>query len=115
MRCRTKRPIQQAYEETTESGRRAARGTCPVCGAKMFTFLQLVAMTKEPTAEEDLDRLMAERNLDAIVIEGPDGFASANPDFSYMTNGVQLTGAVIKKRGEPADDRYPHHGAPAGR
>ncbi|MFN8569584.1 MAG: DUF5679 domain-containing protein [Kouleothrix sp.] len=39
MRCRTKRPIQQAYEETTESGRRAARGTCPVCGAKMFTFL----------------------------------------------------------------------------
>lgn len=52
--------------------------------------------------KQDLDRLMAERNLDAIVVEGPDGFASANPDFSYMTNGVQLTGAVIKKRGEPA-------------
>ena len=52
--------------------------------------------------KQDLDRLMAERNLDAIVVEGPDGFASANPDYTYMTNGVQLTGTVIKKRGEPA-------------
>ena len=39
MRCKTKRPIQDAHRETTESGRPAARGTCPVCGANMFTFL----------------------------------------------------------------------------
>ena len=39
MRCKTKRPIQNPRHETTESGRPAARGTCPVCGAKMFTFL----------------------------------------------------------------------------
>ena len=39
MRCKTKRPIQHAHRETTESGRPAARGTCPVCGANMFTFL----------------------------------------------------------------------------
>ena len=39
VRCRTKRPMQHAHEETTESGRRAARGSCPVCGANMFTFL----------------------------------------------------------------------------
>lgn len=52
--------------------------------------------------KHDIDRLMAERNLDAIVVEGPDGFAGANPEFNYMTNGVQLTGTVIKKRGEPA-------------
>jgi hypothetical protein len=39
MRCKTKRPIQNAHHETTESGRPAARGTCPACGAKMFTFL----------------------------------------------------------------------------
>ncbi|HJZ49697.1 MAG TPA: DUF5679 domain-containing protein [Roseiflexaceae bacterium] len=39
MRCKTKRPIQNVHHETTESGRPAARGTCPVCGAKMFTFL----------------------------------------------------------------------------
>lgn len=39
MRCKTKRPIQNARRETTESGRPAARGVCPVCGANMFTFL----------------------------------------------------------------------------
>lgn len=39
VRCKTKRPIAGAHEEITESGRRAARGTCSVCGAKIFTFL----------------------------------------------------------------------------
>ena len=39
MRCKTKRLIQNAHRETTESGRPAARGTCPICGANMFTFL----------------------------------------------------------------------------
>jgi len=38
-RCKTKRSISNAHEETTESGRRAARGICPVCGGNMFTFL----------------------------------------------------------------------------
>ena len=39
MRCKTKRLIQNAHRETTESGRPAARGTCPICGSNMFTFL----------------------------------------------------------------------------
>jgi hypothetical protein len=39
VRCKTKRTISDAHEDITESGRRAARGLCPVCGAKMFTFL----------------------------------------------------------------------------
>jgi hypothetical protein len=39
MRCKTKRPIQNARRETTESGRPAARGVCSICGANMFTFL----------------------------------------------------------------------------
>src|SRR5215212_3038439 len=59
-------------------------------------------MSEEQLVKRDLDRLMAERNLDAIIVEGPDGFASANPDFTYLTGGVHLTGTVIKKRGEPA-------------
>lgn len=37
--CRTKRPMINTHEETTENGRRALRGTCEVCGAKMFRFL----------------------------------------------------------------------------
>ncbi|HEX9438647.1 MAG TPA: M24 family metallopeptidase, partial [Roseiflexaceae bacterium] len=52
--------------------------------------------------KRDLDRLMAERNIDALVVEGPDGLGSANPDFNYFVNSADLTGIVIKKRGEPA-------------
>ncbi|HEX9371615.1 MAG TPA: aminopeptidase P family protein, partial [Roseiflexaceae bacterium] len=52
--------------------------------------------------KSDIDHLMAERNLDAIVVEGPDGFSSANPDFNYLVGGVRLTGTVLKRRGEPA-------------
>ena len=50
----------------------------------------------------DLDRLMAERNIDVIVVEGPDGLGSANPAFNYFVKGEHLTGLVIKKHGEPA-------------
>jgi hypothetical protein len=49
VRCKTKRAISDAHEETTESGRRAARGTCPVCGANMFTFL--ATNDEEPAAK----------------------------------------------------------------
>ena len=45
--------------------------------------------------KRDIDRLMAERNLDWIIVEGPDGFAGANPDYTYLTNGEQLTGAQV--------------------
>ena len=51
--------------------------------------------------KQDLDRLMADRAIDAIVVEGPDGLGSANPDFNYFVKGAHLTGTVIKKRGEP--------------
>src|SRR4029079_14892703 len=44
---------------------------------------------------------MAERNIDAIVVEGPDGLGSANPDFNYFVKSAHLVGTVIKKRGEP--------------
>ena len=47
----------------------------------------------------DLDRLMAERNLDAIVINGK---TAGNPPLIYMLNGARLTQALlIKKHGMP--------------
>jgi Xaa-Pro aminopeptidase len=52
--------------------------------------------------KQDLDRLMAERKLDAFVVEGPDGLGSANSAFNYFVNGEHLSGFVLKKRGEPA-------------
>lgn len=39
VRCKTRRPIQALHIETTESGRRAAKGSCPICGAKLNRFL----------------------------------------------------------------------------
>ncbi len=39
MRCRARRTMAGVRIETTETGRRAARGTCPVCGANMYKFL----------------------------------------------------------------------------
>ena len=43
--------------------------------------------------KRDLDRLMAERNIDVLVVEGPDGLGSANPDFNYFVNGTHAAQA----------------------
>jgi len=48
----------------------------------------------------DLDSLMQEKDLDAILITGP---GQHNPAMVYMTGGCHLTNAdLIKKRGEQA-------------
>lgn len=49
--------------------------------------------------KSDLDRLMAEQNIDALLILGP---AAHNPAMYYMTGDAHLTqGDLLKKRGEP--------------
>jgi Xaa-Pro aminopeptidase len=48
--------------------------------------------------KQDLDRLMEERGLDAILVAGK---AHGNPAMYYMTNGT-VGGYVVKKRGEEA-------------
>ena len=46
---------------------------------------------------QDLDRLMVERGLDALVVSGP---VWANPAMAYMANGAVLSGGyVVKRRG----------------
>jgi Xaa-Pro aminopeptidase len=47
----------------------------------------------------DLPRLMNERNLDALVVIGPDGLGPANAAFSYFVGDAHVTtGTVIVKR-----------------
>ncbi|HMN27145.1 MAG TPA: hypothetical protein PKE45_03250, partial [Caldilineaceae bacterium] len=47
----------------------------------------------------DLDRLMAERNLDALLVLGD---ASGNPAMNYLTGGAALERAyIVKRRGGP--------------
>lgn len=38
-RCRTRRPMRHVTIETTDNGRRIARGECPECGAGMTRFV----------------------------------------------------------------------------
>jgi Xaa-Pro aminopeptidase len=56
----------------------------------------------ELAMKQDLDRLMAERDIDAFVVEGPDGLESANPDYAYFVGARHLPGLVLKRRGAPA-------------
>jgi Xaa-Pro aminopeptidase len=49
--------------------------------------------------KQDIDRLMAERELDAIVVLGPDGLGSANAAWRYITGSPDLVGTVVQRRG----------------
>lgn len=40
VRCKTQRPMTNVQNYTTANGRAALKGTCPVCGAGMFTFIK---------------------------------------------------------------------------
>lgn len=39
VKCKAQRKMKDATEQKMENGRRAARGTCEVCGTKMTKFL----------------------------------------------------------------------------
>ena len=39
VKCKTKREIKNAHEQKLESGRRALKGECSVCGTKLTRFL----------------------------------------------------------------------------
>ena len=39
VRCKAKKPIADAVEETMKNGRKAVKGKCPTCGAVMFEIL----------------------------------------------------------------------------
>jgi Xaa-Pro aminopeptidase len=56
--------------------------------------------------KSDLDRLMNQRQLDVLIIEGADGLSHASASWNYMTRHQKLTGFVIKKKGEAAKILY---------
>ena len=49
VKCKAKKEISQAVEETMKNGRRAIKGKCPVCGTVIFKFLGGSAIS-EPSA-----------------------------------------------------------------
>ena len=38
VKCKTKREMKNPEATTMKNGRKATKGTCPVCGTKLFTF-----------------------------------------------------------------------------
>ena len=55
-----------------------------------------ISITNERSLmKSDLDRLMAERNLDGLLVLGD---AQGNTVMNYLTNGVHLERALVLKR-----------------
>lgn len=52
VKCKAKKPIADAVEETMKNGRKAVKGKCPTCGAVMFKILGgKAAAVAAPVAE----------------------------------------------------------------
>ena len=52
VKCKAKKPIADAVEETMKNGRKAVKGKCPTCGAVMFKILGgKAAAVATPVAE----------------------------------------------------------------
>ncbi len=54
VKCKAKKEIMDAVEETMKNGRKAIKGKCPTCGTVMFKILggKASATPKEPAASE---------------------------------------------------------------
>lgn len=50
--------------------------------------------------QSDLDRLMTDKKLDAIVVFGPDGLSGVNAAFNYFVGGRHIIGLIVKHRGQ---------------
>ncbi len=47
VKCKAKKEIVDAVEETMKNGRKAIKGKCPTCGTVMFKILGGKSMTSE--------------------------------------------------------------------
>jgi len=50
VKCKAKKEIMDAVEETMKNGRKAIKGKCPTCGTVMFKILGGKASSVAPTA-----------------------------------------------------------------
>jgi uncharacterized Zn finger protein (UPF0148 family) len=51
VKCKAKKEIVDAVEETMKNGRKAIKGKCPTCGTVMFKILGGKASPAAPTAQ----------------------------------------------------------------
>jgi uncharacterized Zn finger protein (UPF0148 family) len=50
VKCKAKKEIAEAVEETMKNGRKAIKGKCPTCGTVMFKILGSKATSPTPNA-----------------------------------------------------------------
>ena len=53
VKCKAKKEIMDAVEETMKNGRKAIKGKCPTCGTVMFKILGGKAATPAPAATSE--------------------------------------------------------------
>jgi uncharacterized Zn finger protein (UPF0148 family) len=51
VKCKAKKGISEAVEETMKNGRKAIKGKCPDCGTVIFKFLGGAAIPSSPPAD----------------------------------------------------------------
>jgi len=74
-------------------------GTAASYGIMISAFGTFGCHTKE-TMRSDIDRLMIDRQVDALVVLNGDGMVSCNAAFAYMNGGADMRGLVVKRPGE---------------
>jgi uncharacterized Zn finger protein (UPF0148 family) len=55
VKCKTKKEIAEAVEETLKNGRKAIKGKCPTCGTVMFKMLGGRLVTSAPSSPSAVD------------------------------------------------------------
>jgi len=55
VKCKAKKEIAEAVEETMKNGRKAIKGKCPTCGVVMFKILGGKAAVAAPAATKSAD------------------------------------------------------------
>jgi hypothetical protein len=55
VKCKAKKEIAEAVEETMKNGRKAIKGKCPTCGVVMFKILGGKAVVAAPAAAKPAD------------------------------------------------------------
>ena len=55
VKCKAKKEIAEAVEETMKNGRKAIKGKCPTCGVVMFKILGGMAAVATPAAAKSAE------------------------------------------------------------
>jgi uncharacterized Zn finger protein (UPF0148 family) len=55
VKCKAKKEIAEAVEETMKNGRKAIKGKCPTCGVVMFKILGGKAVAPAPAAPKSAE------------------------------------------------------------